>query len=387
MRIHRWTGSAKLSNISVECLGDVSDAGYLACLVRPCPSDFPFSTQDRPRSIVTYIACIMSFMWRVSANLPSDHFFLASPSTELSFRIFICIVLGVGVIYGALIINTFRRYGGKMDEAWKRRVESYLANSDSGITDPTPPPQHIPIIPPPQHTPIISPPKLESTRSSESDATPYIGAILPKSISGLPPAFAPLPATQYPVTVQLPSSNQLQTRSPSPDPVRTRPLPSRPLPARPLPARPRSSSRHQRGRRRRTPSHPRTQSRSQSRPSSYTSYRVRRRSKQRYRPPTPDPAEGERQYSPPSPIAISPPSANISPPSTPSHLDLPLPEKTGEIIGPAELIERQRTSYLQSRAWYPKKVLPQAPYSGVPTPRDLTKGSENKTFISKSKET
>ncbi len=48
-------------------------------------------------------------------------------SVELSLRIFICIILGLGLGYGALILGTFRRYGTKMDEAWKNRVARILA--------------------------------------------------------------------------------------------------------------------------------------------------------------------------------------------------------------------------------------------------------------------
>ncbi|KAF8068779.1 hypothetical protein FPV67DRAFT_1414919, partial [Lyophyllum atratum] len=61
-------------------------------------------------SIVLYIACIMAFVWRtgaagsqVSPNL--------TPRAELGIRIAISVVLGLGVLYFTLILNTLRRYG------------------------------------------------------------------------------------------------------------------------------------------------------------------------------------------------------------------------------------------------------------------------------------
>src|ERR1700760_3931782 len=72
------------------------------------------------------MGCMMSFMWRAPANLSSDFVFTVPPSVELGFRIFICAVLGIGTCYGVLILDTFRRYGTKMDEAWKNRVDKFL---------------------------------------------------------------------------------------------------------------------------------------------------------------------------------------------------------------------------------------------------------------------
>ncbi|KAF9564916.1 hypothetical protein CPC08DRAFT_630547, partial [Agrocybe pediades] len=69
-------------------------------------------------SIILYIACIMSFIWRTS---PQD----SNPSNPLSSTILLIIrtvissILGIGFIYGVLILRTFRRYGQVMDRAWK----------------------------------------------------------------------------------------------------------------------------------------------------------------------------------------------------------------------------------------------------------------------------
>ena len=34
--------------------------------------------------------------------------------------------LGLGVIYGWLVVNTFRRYGTAMDKAWEKRIDSWI---------------------------------------------------------------------------------------------------------------------------------------------------------------------------------------------------------------------------------------------------------------------
>ncbi|KAF9449378.1 hypothetical protein P691DRAFT_667543, partial [Macrolepiota fuliginosa MF-IS2] len=74
-------------------------------------------------SILAYIACIMSFMWRIRPNQPDAKVPpQVGPATEGAFRIFICCVFGIGILYAILIINTLRRYGSKMDRAWKRRI-------------------------------------------------------------------------------------------------------------------------------------------------------------------------------------------------------------------------------------------------------------------------
>jgi len=66
----------------------------------------------------------MSFIWRTGSPdappAPLSHRGL------LAVRVIITIVLGIGFIYGALIISTFQRYGEAMDQAWKQRIESWL---------------------------------------------------------------------------------------------------------------------------------------------------------------------------------------------------------------------------------------------------------------------
>ncbi|KJA14139.1 hypothetical protein HYPSUDRAFT_220615 [Hypholoma sublateritium FD-334 SS-4] len=76
-------------------------------------------------SIVLYIVCIMSFIWRTNAQSTQ----LAPPLSNthlLIIRISISSVLGLGMLYGALVLRTFSRYGETMDRAWKRRLNEWV---------------------------------------------------------------------------------------------------------------------------------------------------------------------------------------------------------------------------------------------------------------------
>ncbi len=78
------------------------------------------------RSILAYIACIMAFMWRIRPEQPD----IAvppqiGPGVDAAFRIFICCVFGIGVIYAILIVNTLRYYGSRMDRKWAERVGGF----------------------------------------------------------------------------------------------------------------------------------------------------------------------------------------------------------------------------------------------------------------------
>lgn len=135
-------------------------------------------------------------MWRVSASSHPDHISPVSPSTESGFRIFICFVLVIGIIHGMLIISTLHRYGAKMDEAWRHRVEKYIAT-------PTTLPPPLPL--PPLHSlrPIY-PPLIQSIpySSLESDTTPYLGPATSTNVGG-PPAtqITSNPRPQPPTTI------------------------------------------------------------------------------------------------------------------------------------------------------------------------------------------
>ncbi|TFK25135.1 hypothetical protein FA15DRAFT_591189, partial [Coprinopsis marcescibilis] len=60
-------------------------------------------------SLILYICCIMSFLWRTHTHSSEPE--PISDQLLLAIRVLISTLLGFGVIYGALIITTFRKYG------------------------------------------------------------------------------------------------------------------------------------------------------------------------------------------------------------------------------------------------------------------------------------
>ncbi len=64
-------------------------------------------------------------MWRSRAVLPDNFVFSASASTELGARVFISVVLGVGMTYTILILVTLTRFGPNMESAWWGRIDEY----------------------------------------------------------------------------------------------------------------------------------------------------------------------------------------------------------------------------------------------------------------------
>lgn len=72
----------------------------------------------------------MSFVWRtgvVSTTSPG-----LSDTGLLVIRIFITTILGIGVLYGFLIMTTFQRYGAVMDRAWKQRIDKWIEEKVTG---------------------------------------------------------------------------------------------------------------------------------------------------------------------------------------------------------------------------------------------------------------
>jgi hypothetical protein len=67
----------------------------------------------------------MSFIWRtgVTSTTPPG----LSNTGLLVIRIVMTVVLGIGVLYGLLIMTTFQRYGMVMDKAWKQRIDEWIA--------------------------------------------------------------------------------------------------------------------------------------------------------------------------------------------------------------------------------------------------------------------
>ena len=44
----------------------------------------------------------------------------------LTIRIVLTVILGIGLLYGFLILKTFRRYGVVMDKAWQKRIDEWV---------------------------------------------------------------------------------------------------------------------------------------------------------------------------------------------------------------------------------------------------------------------
>ncbi|KAH6916440.1 hypothetical protein BKA70DRAFT_1255789 [Coprinopsis sp. MPI-PUGE-AT-0042] len=75
-------------------------------------------------SLILYICCIMAFVWRTST-----HGIDRGPLSDrglLAVRAAITVLLGLGMLYGALVLLTFRRYGDVMDKTWKQRVKTWI---------------------------------------------------------------------------------------------------------------------------------------------------------------------------------------------------------------------------------------------------------------------
>ena len=96
------------------------------------------------RSIVLYIACILSFVWRTNAQ-DTQPLLVLSHLGLLLIRILISSVLALGLLYMALVLKTFRHYGEPMDRAWKRRIDDWMQEREKqsasfslpyGIVDP-----------------------------------------------------------------------------------------------------------------------------------------------------------------------------------------------------------------------------------------------------------
>ncbi|KAJ6457414.1 hypothetical protein C8R47DRAFT_995776 [Mycena vitilis] len=80
-------------------------------------------------SIITFLTCIMSFVWLSgSSQDPLD--FALSPRAALGTRIALTVVFSLGVIYFFLIVRTFHRYGDPLDREWMRTVAHWTREAD-----------------------------------------------------------------------------------------------------------------------------------------------------------------------------------------------------------------------------------------------------------------
>ncbi|KAF8815765.1 hypothetical protein BYT27DRAFT_6655025 [Phlegmacium glaucopus] len=89
-------------------------------------------------SIILYIVCIMSFVWRsgITSTTPPR----ISDITLLVIRVVFTVVLGIGVLNVFLTVNTFRQ-SSQQDRSWKRRIDGWIdeqARASQGpFTQPT----------------------------------------------------------------------------------------------------------------------------------------------------------------------------------------------------------------------------------------------------------
>ncbi|KAH9479833.1 hypothetical protein JR316_0008428 [Psilocybe cubensis] len=169
-------------------------------------------------SIILYIACTMSFVWRTSSQSDSNPI-VTSKTALLTVRIVISSVLGLGIIYGGLILSTFSRYGSAMDKAWKKRVDNWIVEkyglqSQGG--------QYIPSQQYPSsyyHTPYIRP---GTTPLPPGLAPEYYTPYVQQPGGPLPTGFVPQTfgypfqgSTPYATPTRLPPSGQYMPYIPS----------------------------------------------------------------------------------------------------------------------------------------------------------------------------
>lgn len=79
-------------------------------------------------SILAFIVCIMTFLWRAGPVPPES--FNSPTSMVLGFRIFVSSVLGVGFAYTASVFYTFRRYGVNLDVVIAKRLEDAMSGKN-----------------------------------------------------------------------------------------------------------------------------------------------------------------------------------------------------------------------------------------------------------------
>ena len=106
-------------------MGSSCNASDMASLVGIPKSSVKYRLIYPPsiRSIILYIICIVAFVWRAGTTDPP--YGPLSPRAALGPRLAISSVLGLGLIYFLLVLNTFRRYGDDMDKAWSARVAGW----------------------------------------------------------------------------------------------------------------------------------------------------------------------------------------------------------------------------------------------------------------------
>jgi len=123
-------GRSEVYNIHlVECLGSPRNVSNLARLVRVYKLGFMRAMFIISfGSIILYIACILSFVWRAGTT-NHERTYVLSPRAELGIRIVFSAVVGLGLVYFALVVRTFWQYGDAMDKSLKAKVDLWARES------------------------------------------------------------------------------------------------------------------------------------------------------------------------------------------------------------------------------------------------------------------
>lgn len=161
-------------------------------------------------------------MWRARAQLPDNPVFSATDKTDLGFRVFLCVALGIGVFYGLLIFTTFQKYGKEMDRKWKKRVndllQAQLANLQSTTTSTQSQlqgPQTTNQPPPSQFSHLPVPPTAPSPQTPFTPGEAY-------GQQYLSPQGWSAPVMPYQAQAQAQAMSSRQSRTPSPRPFEQR---------------------------------------------------------------------------------------------------------------------------------------------------------------------
>ena len=139
------------------------------------------------------------------------------------------VVLGIGLLYGVLIMTTFQRYGTVMDKKWKERIDDWIAgkaivNKDSLAQ---PGPDDLPPYPPPpqwypdrsgMYQPFIPPPLQNQPSSGDFTGYPWYtpNTYVPAPHTGPPHSSTPHesdPSTVYRLEPNQPPVNTFPDRS------------------------------------------------------------------------------------------------------------------------------------------------------------------------------
>ncbi|KAJ6568353.1 hypothetical protein DFH09DRAFT_918081 [Mycena vulgaris] len=111
-------------------------------------------------SIVLFLVCIMSFIWLGGTTQDATNFAI-SPRASLGLRIGLTVVFSLGLVYFALIVRTFHRYGDPLDREWMRTVNEWTKEVYYMPYTTQPPPPAWPT----DHKPFVVPSRHHSRRS------------------------------------------------------------------------------------------------------------------------------------------------------------------------------------------------------------------------------